>query len=165
MKALLLAAALLALSGCETQTAISGRDGACPAARSQADLAIIPLTIAARDGQRAFCVEVAATAEQQNRGLMFRSRLGDFEGMLFPTEMPEARGFWMKDTPEPLDLIFIRQDGTIARIAEETVPFSLDTISSGEPVIAVLEIRGGRAAELGIAEGDAVRWASGPGSR
>ncbi len=64
----------------------------------------------------------------------------------------------MKNTPSPLDIIFIRADGTIATIAENTVPFSETPIPSGEPVAAVLEINGGRSAELGIAEGDKVTW-------
>lgn len=158
MRVMVLATALLALTACETQSA-PARATTCAPERSQAGLEIIPLAITTAEGKRNFCVEVARTGEQQNRGMMFRERLGDFEGMLFPTEVPEARSFWMKDTPQPLDLIFIRQDGAVARIAEETVPYSLDPIASGEPVIAVLEIRGGRAAELGIAEGDKVSWA------
>jgi hypothetical protein len=75
---------------------------------------------------------------------------------------PRAASFWMKNTPTPLDIVFIRADGTIARIAENTIPFSETQVPSGEPVAAVLELVGGRAAELGIAEGDRVTW---PGRR
>jgi uncharacterized protein len=64
----------------------------------------------------------------------------------------------MKNTVIPLDMIFIRTDGSIARIAAETVPYSLTPVDSGEPVGAVLELAGGRAAQLGIAEGDHVIW-------
>ena len=71
---------------------------------------------------------------------------------------PRPASFWMKNTVIPLDMIFVRPDGTIARIAADTVPYSLDPVDSGEPVSAVLEIAGGRAAELGIAEGDKVSW-------
>jgi uncharacterized membrane protein (UPF0127 family) len=71
---------------------------------------------------------------------------------------PREATFWMKNTPSPLDIIFIRADGTIAHIAENAVPFSEDKIPSGEPVAAVLELNGGRAGELGIAEGDKVTW-------
>jgi len=67
-------------------------------------------------------------------------------------------GFWMKNTLVPLDMIFIRADGTIVRIAAQTVPLSLESVGSGEPVAAVLEIAGGRAAELGIRAGDRVSW-------
>ena len=64
----------------------------------------------------------------------------------------------MKNTPTPLDIIFIRSDGTIARVAENTIPFSEEMVSSGEPVSAVLELVGGRAAETGVSEGDRVSW-------
>ena len=71
---------------------------------------------------------------------------------------PRDANFWMKNTPSPLDILYIRADGTIARIAENTVPFSEAPIPSGEPVGAVLELMGGRSADLGIAEGDQVTW-------
>jgi uncharacterized membrane protein (UPF0127 family) len=64
----------------------------------------------------------------------------------------------MKNTLIPLDIIFVRADGSIARIAAETVPYSLAPVDSGEPVAAVLEIAGGRARELGISEDDKVDW-------
>lgn len=110
-----------------------------------------------------FKVEVARTVEAQRRGLMFRTDIPADGGMLFAPYPPEGGGpraasFWMKDTPSPLDILFIRADGTIATIAENTTPFSQEPIPSGEPVAAVLEINGGRAAELGIAPGDTVRW-------
>jgi uncharacterized membrane protein (UPF0127 family) len=70
----------------------------------------------------------------------------------------------MKNTPSPLDIIFIRADGTIARIADNAVPYSEARIPSGEPIAAVLEINGGRAAELGIAEDDRVTWPGHGGS-
>jgi uncharacterized membrane protein (UPF0127 family) len=72
---------------------------------------------------------------------------------------PREASFWMKNTPTPLDILFIRTDGTIATIAENTVPFSEAQVRSREPVGAVLELVGGRTAELGIAEGDKVTWA------
>ena len=95
---------------------------------------------------------------------MFRTDIPQNGGMLFAPYPPEggpprAANFWMKNTPSPLDILFIRPDGTIARIAENTVPQSEAPIPSGEPVSAVLELRGGRALDLGIAEGDRVSWA------
>lgn len=89
---------------------------------------------------------------------MFRQSLGDDRGMLFPYEPPQQASFWMKNTLIPLDMVFVRADGTIGRIAENTVPMSLDPVPSIDPVSAVLEIRGGRAAELGLKEGDKVSW-------
>ena len=103
-------------------------------------------------------MEVAKTPEQQAQGLMFRKSLGADQGMIFPRDPPVDASFWMKNTLIPLDIIFIRSDGTIARIAENTVPMSLDPIPSLEPVAAVLEIAGGRASELGIKPNDKVVW-------
>lgn len=121
------------------------------------------MTIESGDAKHVFKVDVASTSEQQKQGLMFRTGIPADGGMLFAPYPPEGGGpkeasFWMKDTPSPLDIIFIRADGTIATIAENTVPFSEDPVRSGEPVAAVLEINGGRAAELGISPGDKVRW-------
>jgi uncharacterized protein len=121
-------------------------------------LEVIDLEVASSGKVHKFKVEVASTAEQQTRGLMFRESLPPFGGMIFPFPQPRPAGFWMKDTVIPLDMIFIRKDGTIARIAAETIPYSLETVDSGEPVSAVLEIAGGRAAQLGIQENDKVSW-------
>ena len=89
---------------------------------------------------------------------MFRTKLPLDGGMLFPFDPPTRAVFWMKNTPLALDIIFIRSDGTIARIAAMTRPQSLDLIDAGEAVAAVLEIGGGRAAAAGISAGDRVRW-------
>jgi len=121
-------------------------------------LEIIDVTVDTGEAKHLFKTEVAATAEEQQRGLMFRTELGPDEGMIFPTEEPRARSFWMKNTPLPLDLIFIGPDRRIANIAAMAEPYSLDPIPSEGAVIAVFEIAGGRAAELGIEPGDAVAW-------
>ncbi|WP_208622510.1 DUF192 domain-containing protein [Sphingomonas faeni] len=133
---------------------------------ADSDVAVVvtlPLTIKSANGTHAFQVESAKTEAEQARGLMFRTDLTPDGGMLFwpyPAKggEPVAANFWMKNTPSPLDILYIRADGTIARIAENTVPFSEQPIPSGEPVGAVLELMGGRASELGIAEGDLVTW-------
>ncbi|MGH6717852.1 MAG: DUF192 domain-containing protein [Alphaproteobacteria bacterium] len=111
----------------------------------------------AAGADHAFEVEVATTPEQRARGLMFRDDLGSGAGMLFVFEGVREVSFWMKDTRIPLDLLFIDAGGTIVRIAAEATPYSLAPIPSRAPVKAVLEIAGGRAAELGIAVGDRVR--------
>ena len=116
------------------------------------------LTIRSGARDHRFTVEVARTGEEQAQGLMFRDSLAPDRGMLFPMDPPREASFWMKNTLIPLDIIFIRADGTIARIGANTVPHSLDPVASLEPVAAVLEIRGGRSAELGIREGDRVDW-------
>ena len=128
----------------------------------------VTLTVAGPKGSHEFRVEVAATADAQERGLMFRTDIPKDGGMLFAPYPPDGGPpkpaiFWMKNTPSPLDILFIRPDHTIVRIADNTVPFSETPIPSGEAVAAVLEINGGRANELGIDEGDKVTWESGPG--
>jgi uncharacterized protein len=105
-----------------------------------------------------FTVELARSLSEQAMGLMNRSSLAPDRGMLFPYDPPQSTSFWMKNTLIPLDIIFIRPDGTIGRIAANTTPLSLEPIPSLEPVSAVLEIAGGRAAQLGIGPGDLVRW-------
>ena len=126
--------------------------------RSAAGLDQVPLTIQSRSGAHRFTVEVARTPEQQAQGLMNRQSLAPDMGMLFPYDPPQNASFWMKNTLIPLDIIFIRENGTVALVTENTVPLSLDPIPSLEPVAAVLEIAGGRAAELGIQAGDKVSW-------
>lgn len=122
----------------------------------------IAVTIRTADGDRIFDVETAITADEQRRGLMFRESLPENGGMIFPFEFLRFASFWMRNTLIPLDMIFIRADGVIANIARETEPYTLDSYQSAEPVIAVLEIDGGRSAELGIGVGDRVSWAGGP---
>jgi uncharacterized membrane protein (UPF0127 family) len=124
---------------------------------------MIALTVASSNGVHAFQVEVAKSAAEQEKGLMFRTDIADNGGMLFwpyPAGggAPKEASFWMKNTPSPLDIIFIRANGTIARIAENAIPGDETPITSGEPVGAVLELRGGRSSALGIAEGDKVTW-------
>jgi len=97
-----------------------------------------------------FDVYLALTPEQQRRGLMHVKRLPEFTGMLFVYRSENLRSMWMKNTFIPLDMLFIRGDGTISSIAEMTEPLSLQTISSDEPVTYVLELNGGVTAELGI---------------
>ena len=88
---------------------------------------------------------------------MFRRSLAGDRGMIFPYDPPQEVSFWMKNTLIPLDIIFIRSDGTIVRITEAKA-LDLSPLPAGEPISAVLEIRGGRAAELGIKEGDVASW-------
>ena len=127
--------------------------------RSPAGLDQVPLTVTTTSGKaHRFTVEVARTEAQQAQGLMNRQSLAPDRGMIFPYEVPTAASFWMKNTLIPLDMIFIRSDGTVARIEANTAPLSLDPVAAGEPVSAVLELAGGRAAELGISAGAKVEW-------
>ena len=119
----------------------------------------MPLTVTtAKGAKHRFIVEIAATPEQQSYGMMNRQSVAPDRGMIFPYDPPQMVGFWMKDTLIPLDMIFIAPGGQIHRIEANAVPLSLDPVVSGAPVEAVLEIAGGRSAELGIAAGDKVEW-------
>ena len=115
-----------------------------------------PLEIATKSGVHIFGVEMAVTPEEQRTGLMYRRELPEKQGMLFDFQREQPTSFWMKNTYVPLDMIFIRADGRILRIAENTVPLSETLVSSGGPVRAVLEVIGGTAKKLGIAAGDRV---------
>jgi hypothetical protein len=158
--ALVLAVAMPACSGGGGTGTGTGTGGS--SASDQA-MATIPVTVTGARGRHVFTTELAKTAGQQEKGLMYRTGIKPDQAMLFwpyPAGggKPQVANFWMKNTPSALDIIFIRADGTVAHIAENAVPFSETLIPSGEPVGAVLEIVGGRAADLGIAEGDKVSW-------
>ena len=117
---------------------------------------IEPLTIATDTDARMFTVEIADTDASRQRGLMFRQRLPEDRGMLFDFGVPREVSMWMKNTYIPLDMLFIRADGTVVYIAENTVPKSLDVIGVREKVLAVLELAGGTSRKLGIRSGDTV---------
>jgi len=162
---LVLAGAVAAVLAGAAALWLAPRGEAPASARSAAQLEIAPLTIETAQGKREFRVELARTAAEQSRGLMHRRRMERDAGMLFVHRSPEVALMWMKNTYIPLDMLFIGADGRIARIAERTVPESEATISSGVPVIAVLELNGGTASRLGIAVGDRVRTRALPTGR
>jgi len=115
------------------------------------------LVIETRNGPVAFSVELALTADDRATGLMNRQSMPADHGMLFKFDQTRQVLMWMKNTPLPLDMIFIDADGVVARIAEDTTPFSETIIPSVAPVRYVLELNGGTAAKRGIAAGDQVR--------
>jgi uncharacterized membrane protein (UPF0127 family) len=108
-------------------------------------------------GAQMLNVEIADTPELRERGLMFRQRLPDDRGMLFLYETAHPVAMWMKNTYIPLDMVFLRADGTVAEVRTGTVPQSLDVIESAEPVKAVLELGSGGAEKLGLEPGALVR--------
>lgn len=128
------------------------------AGKSAAGIDQVALCVTSKAKTHKFTVEVAATSLQQTKGLMFRTELADTAGMVFPFPEDRMASFWMKNTVIPLDIIFVRDDGTIESIAANTVPYSTIPVESGEPVAAVLELRGGLSAELKIKPGDTVKW-------
>lgn len=114
------------------------------------------LEIATKTGVHSFSVEVVDNDADRAKGLMFRKSLPEGTGMLFDFKSEQDVAFWMQNTYIPLDMIFIRADGRILRIAENTTPMSTKQIPSGGPVLAVLEVIAGTARKLGIETGDRV---------
>ena len=154
--AILLAAAALAACGAAPSNQAAPPPSAPRIAPSGLDL--VALTVEGQGRRHVFTVEMARTPAQQEQGLMNRRALAPDAGMLFPFDPPRPASFWMRNTLIPLDMLFIRPDGSIARIAANTVPMSETPVAVTEAVTAVLEIPGGRAAQLGIREGDRVTW-------
>jgi uncharacterized protein len=143
--------------------------GASAAGRAQSaaplDLATFPRTtleIVHRDHQSAhryrFDVWIADTEERAEQGLMWVSDLPDSKGMVFPLDPPRVEAMWMKNTYIELDMLFIDPDGRVVKIIRRARPLSLETLSSGQVVGAVVELKGGEAARLGLAVGDRVTW-------
>ena len=155
-----LLAAALALTACSPRPA----DGAAPAAvtervrHPESGLPVVPLTVWRGDRKLSFQVEVATSSAEQAKGLMFRTAMGPGEGMIFPMKPARMASFWMRNTVIPLDIIFIGVDGRISNIAANAEPYSERPLASIGEVKGVLELAGGRAAELGIVPGDRVEW-------
>ena len=114
------------------------------------------LEIATKSGVHIFSVEMATTEDERQKGLMYRRELADGKGMLFDFSPEQQISMWMKNTYISLDMIFIRADGRISRIAENTEPESTKIISSGGLARGVLEVPAGTAQKYGIAPGDRV---------
>jgi len=140
----------LALAACAQSETKAGGSG-------QASAELEQLTIDTARGPVRLTVEIADDDAERNRGLMFRDSLGDDRGMLFDFPTPEMASFWMRNTRISLDIIFIGVDGRILNIADHTVPFSEESVRAAGLTRGVLEIRAGRAEELGIRPGDRVR--------
>jgi uncharacterized protein len=115
------------------------------------------LEIVSSNGTRDFQVELARTMAERAKGLMFRRYMPRDRGMLFDFGAPEPAAMWMENTYLPLDMLFIRADGVVARIEKQAEPLSRRIIAAGEPVLAVLELNGGVCDELEIKAGDKVR--------
>jgi len=115
-----------------------------------------PLTIVTSSGRHAFQVEIADDEAERQRGLMYRPPLADDRGMLFEFPVAEEQRFWMHNTPSSLDIIYIAPDGRIVSIARNTTPNSETSIPSYGAAKGVLELRGGRAAEIGANPGDQI---------
>ncbi|WEK45886.1 MAG: DUF192 domain-containing protein [Candidatus Andeanibacterium colombiense] len=155
---LFIAAALLAACSPQQQAA-AGNPVPAAEHHPESGLAVIPLTVTATDGAvHKFRVEIAATEAEQAKGLMFREAMGADEGMIFPRNPPDFASFWMHNTVIPLDIIFVGTDHRIINISANAKPYSENPRSSMGLAAAVLELNGGRAAQLGIGPGAKVDW-------
>lgn len=125
-------------------------------AKAQAGSKLETVEIVTGRGRSRFQVEIAATRAEQARGLMFRKSLAPDRGMLFIYKRPQPAAYWMKNTLIPLDIIYIQPDGRILSIVRNARPGDETPLPSGGLVLGVLELAGGRAAQLGILPGDRV---------
>lgn len=125
----------------------------------QADAGCAPdsLDVRGPSGMARFSVEVADDGAERARGLMFREDMPTAAGMLFVYDRPQSVSFWMKNTLIPLDMIFADESGRVTRVHSDAVPGDLTPIDGGDGVQFVLEINGGLARRMGIAEGAEIR--------
>lgn len=114
------------------------------------------LILISAGGRTEILTEIALTGPEQEQGLMFRTGMAENAGMLFIYEQTHDLSMWMRNTYLPLDMVFMRADGTIARIEASAEPLSDRVIASGSPVKAVLELKAGTAQRLGLKPGDRV---------
>ena len=112
-----------------------------------------PLVVHSGPTQHKFTVELALTPRQQAQGLMYRRSMPAQAGMLFLYRPVQPISMWMMNTFIPLDMLFVSADRRIVRVAERTVPHSTETIPSGQPILAVIELNAGTVARLGITLG------------
>lgn len=158
--ALVLAGAVMACSPMSADAGSKGQSSSASAAKVHplSGLPVIPLTVTSPTGAHGFLVEVAKSPAEQAQGLMFRTSMGADEGMIFIRQPPDVASFWMRNTVIPLDIIFIGTDHRILNIAANARPYDETPRPSIGIAAAVLELNGGRAAQLGIKPGDKVEW-------
>lgn len=128
-----------------------------PVGAAQAAKALEAIVLETSSGPRTIMVEIARTDREKALGLMYRTHLDDNKGMLFVYEYAQEITMWMKNTYIPLDMVFLRSDGSVLRIAEQTEPLSEEIIASQGPARFVLELAGGAARRMGLKPGDRLR--------
>ena len=124
----------------------------------QLDLPRVAVTVTTQTGDHTFDAQVADTPQTRSKGLMFRRDMPPREGMLFIFEQEQPLSFWMENTPLPLDLIFIRDDGSVRHVAKNAVPYSRASIPSRGSARFVLEVNAGVADEIGLKQGDLIAF-------
>jgi uncharacterized membrane protein (UPF0127 family) len=129
------------------------------AAQPQPTLPQSDLVILTQKGPQRFRVELADNDVSRARGMMFRTSMAPDAGMLFDFKQEQMASFWMRNTLIPLDMLFIKADGTILNIHQRAIPRDETGINSAGPVRAVLELNGGTVSRLGIRPGDRVQHA------
>ncbi len=127
------------------------------AAEDVVRLPVEQVVVSTDQGDFAFATEIATTDELRSRGLMFRRSMGEREAMLFHWKSPRIVSMWMRNTYISLDMLFATSDGVVVFVQPNTVPHSLDTISAGREVSAVMEVVAGTAAKLGIKPGSRLK--------
>lgn len=160
MRGYLLGAIAVALVACSPGSgdAAPQSSQSAPAVHPVSGLPVVPLKVTSGSKVHQFRVELARTPQEQAKGLMFRTEMGVDEGMIFPFDPPRGASFWMRNTVIPLDLIFVAPDGRISNLAANAIPYDETPLTSIGEARAVLELNGGRAAQLGIKPGDRVEW-------
>jgi len=128
-------------------------------AQPQPTLPLSDLVILTDKGPQRFKVELADNDASRSRGMMFRTSMAPDAGMLFDFGQEQMTSFWMRNTLIPLDMLFIKADGTILNVHQRAIPRDETGISSAGPVRAVLELNGGTASRLGIKPGNKVQHA------
>ena len=164
MHRMMIACTLLLAAGCSNGPESADGNAVEPvgagAATPAQHLRHVPLHIVQGEGgeNTQLSVEIALTPKEQELGLMHRTGLKTGEGMIFPMVPPRMPNFWMKDTPEALDLVFVQTDGSIARIVENARPDDKTPIFAEVPVSGVLELKAGSVPALRIDQGDRINW-------
>ena len=147
-------AILLLAAGCGSDTE-STNDGGTPSFQQEGTLAFYQPS---GDTLATIAIEIADTDAERQRGLMQRRSLGYDRGMLFIFEETSTDGMWMKNTPLPLDIVFVSPDSQVINIARRTTPFSEETIEPAAPRRFVVEVRAGFANEFGLTDSTRIRW-------
>jgi len=155
-------ATLALIAGCSPGAADAGArtatESATPAVHPVSGLPISLVKVTSGTKARVFRAEIARSGPEQAKGLMFRTEIGDDEGMIFIRNPPDYATFWMRNTVIPLDIIFVGLDHRIMNIAANAVPYDETPLPAAGLTSAVFEINGGLAAKLGIKAGDRVDW-------